>query len=348
MRVLWLSPWLRSLSRVHVDALRAVGVDCLLVTSDQHPETRGERARTDEIVLVPSPRRPGSWPEFASALRRARAFAPDVVVAELVRDPRWAAFAGLAPVVELVHDDDPHDPSERPPRLVRTVQRFWSARAARTVVFSGYVADSLAARGRVAQSVPLTSDLPDDAVPPLVPAADRHDVVLVGRLLPYKNLPVALAAWERHVGGPHDRGDRLVLVGGGDTGPLPDRVVHRTGSYRYADVVPTLAAAKASLVHYRHASQSGAQLLSMQLGVVPICSPRGALFSVAPPGAPVLDVDDVGGLAAAFDRVADPETAAALGAAARADYRSRFTAAHAAHALRDAFSAVARGRATAR
>ncbi len=342
MRVLWLSPWLRGLARVQIDALAELGVDTLLVTSDNHPETR-DSTRPDEIVLRPSPKRPSSWPEFREAWRRARTFAPDVVVAELVRDPRWSAFARLAPVVHAVHDDEPHDFSERPPAWTRAVGHSWQRTAVETVVFSEYVADVLAVRGITTAVVPLTSDLPDAAVPPFVPAAARHDVVLVGRLLPYKNAPVAFAAWERHVGGTAYRGDRLVLVGGGSPGPLPAAVEHRDGSYAYADVVPTLAAAKASLVHYRHASQSGTQLLSMQLGVVPVASPRGALFTTQPPGAPVVDVDDVDALAAVFDDLADPETAAAAGSAARAHYRERYSAARAAEAWVEPLERAARG-----
>lgn len=341
MRVLWLSPWLRGLARVQIDALAAHGVQALLVTSDQHPETRGP-ARTDEIVLRPSPRRPGSWPEFTAAWTRAREFAPDVVVAELVRDPRWSAFARLAPVVHAVHDDEPHDASERPPVWSRAVVRSWQRSAVRTVVFSEYVADVMAVRGVAAAVVPLTSDLPDALVPPLVPAAGRHDIVLAGRLLPYKNGPVAFAAWERHRVGAGYRGDRLVLIGGGEVGPLPAGVVHRGGSYRYADVVDDLAAAKASLVHYRHASQSGTQVLAMQVGVAPIASPRGALFTTQPPGAPVVDTDDVDGLAAAFDAFADPDLAVRVGALAQERYRAERSADHAARAWLPVLTAAQR------
>ncbi|MHA3702422.1 glycosyltransferase [Jatrophihabitans sp. YIM 134969] len=338
--MLWLSPWLRGLARVQVDALAARGVETLLITSDQHPETRGA-ARPDEIVVRPSPKRPASWPEFRQAWQQARQFAPDVVVAELVRDPRWSVFARLAPVVHAVHDDEPHDVSERPPPWTRAVEGTWQRSAAQTVVFSEYVADVMAVRGVEATVVPLTSDLPDTAVPELVPADRRRDVVLVGRLLPYKNAPVAFAAWERHRTGPAFRGDRLVLVGGGDPGPLPAGVVHREGTYRYDDVVPTLAAAKASLVHYRHASQSGTQLLAMQLGVAPIASPRGALFTTQPPDAPVVDVDDVDGLVAALDRLADPLVAAEVGTAARRHYRDHHAVDHAAAAWLEVLSRAA-------
>jgi hypothetical protein len=93
------------------EALRRRGVDVLLVTSDQHPES--DAARDYELVLDPRFRRAATWPATLAAWRRVREYRPDVVIAELVADPRWIALAGSAPRVQLVHDDRPHDP--RPP-----------------------------------------------------------------------------------------------------------------------------------------------------------------------------------------------------------------------------------------
>ena len=92
LRVLWLSPWMRPLARVHAEALQRRGVEMLLVTSDRHPES--DAARDYEIVLDPRFRTASTWPTSFGAWRRIRAFGADVVVTELVRDPRWIAFAG--------------------------------------------------------------------------------------------------------------------------------------------------------------------------------------------------------------------------------------------------------------
>ncbi len=63
----------------------------------------------------------------------------------------------------------------------------------------------------------------------------------------------------------------------------------------------------------------------MQLGVTPIVSAAGGLPEYQPPGCPPWSVDDVAGLAAAFDELADPCTTAALrGAAAARHYANRF------------------------
>ena len=125
-------------------------------------------------------------------------------------------------------------------------------------------------------------------VPPFVGPDGRRDFVVAGRLNPHKNIDVVLEAWQRHVDGDKWRGDELLLIGDGPLTirTLPAYVRWRTGSYHYADVVTTLAAAKGSVTHYRTASQSGVQVLSMQLGVMPIASPAGGLAEYQPPGFP--------------------------------------------------------------
>src|ERR1700761_184438 len=76
-RVLWLSPSMRPLARVQAEALRERGVDVLLVTTNQHPES--DSARDYELVLDPRFRSASTW--FA-AHRRIREHRPDVVIAE--------------------------------------------------------------------------------------------------------------------------------------------------------------------------------------------------------------------------------------------------------------------------
>jgi glycosyltransferase involved in cell wall biosynthesis len=173
--------------------------------------------------------------------------------------------------------------------------------------------------------VPLPSDLDPALCPPFIGPEDRHDFVMIGRLNAYKNVDVVLEAWQRHVAGDGWRGEDLVFIGDGPAiaGALPKHTRWRPGRYRYCDVVATLAAAKGSVAHYRRASQSGVQVLSMQLGVTPIVSTAGGLPEFQPPGCPV-GVDDVAGLATAFDELADPCTATLRGAAAARHYAQRF------------------------
>lgn len=323
-RVLWLSPWTRPAVRVQSEALIRHGADVLLVTSDRHPES--DAARDYELVLDPRFKTASTWLPTVRAWRRIRRFRPDVVIAEIVRDPRWIALAGLAPRIQVIHDDRPHDPDEQTPAYERAVFDRWGARSAATITYSDYVARAVASRRDVAGTavhvVPLASDVDLARIPPFTQAEDRHDFVLFGRLNPYKNVDVVLEAWRRHVGGQGWRGDNLVLIGDGrlDPAALPKHTRWRTGSYRYADVIATLSTAKGSISHYRRASQSGVQVLSMQLGVMPIVSTAGALPEYQPPGCAPVGVDDVAGLAAAFDLLADPSVAARLGAQAADHY----------------------------
>lgn len=343
-RVLWLSPWLRPLARVQVEALRRHGAEVLLVTSDQHPES--DSARDYELVLDPRFRTAATWRPSLAAWRRIREYRPDVVVAELVRDPRWIALAGRAPRIQLVHDDRPHDAAEQRPSYELEVFDRWGARSAATVTYSDFVAARVTTRRDVAGTpvhvLPLTSDLDPARATGPVGAGDRRDFVMIGRLNPYKNVDVVLRAWQQHVDGKAWRGDKLVLIGDGsiDAARLPAHTEWRSGRYRYSDVLGTLAAAKGSLAHYRRASQSGVQVLSMQLGVMPVVSDRGGLPEYQPPEFRSVGVDDITRLAGAFDELADPATAARLGAVAARHYAQRFAVDHAADRLLDVISSV--------
>ena len=326
-RVLWLSPWMRSLARVQAEALRRRGAEVLLVTSDLHPES--DAARDYELVLDPRFRAASTWPASLEAWRSVRRYRPDVVIAELVRDPRWIALAGRASRIQLVHDDRPHDAAELRPAYEAAVLDRWGARSAATVTYSDHVAAAVSTRRDVADTqvhvLPLTSDLDPALVPALTGADGRRDFVMVGRLNPYKNVDVVLEAWRRHVDGGGWRGDNLVFIG---DGPIMDRRLPKhtswhAGTYRYQEVVTTLAAAKGSIAHYRRASQSGVQVMSMQLGVMPVVSTIGGLPEYQPPGCPPVGVDDVAGLVAVFDELADPVTAARRGAEAARYYAQR-------------------------
>lgn len=336
MKIAWLSPWLRTLARVQVDALHQAGHECRLVTSDQHYQPM--TARGYERVLDPRPRDPRTLAPLLRVVREMRAWRPDVVVVELVWDPRWLMLARLAPMVHLIHDDAPHDATETRPHWQQALFAHLSRRAVCTVAFSEYVADRV---GAVA--VPLTSDVSDAELPP--EPGQRRDFVLYGRMSPYKNVPIALRAWQAHVGSGAYRGDRFLLIGDGplDLPALPPHCEWRRGRYSYADVLGVLAGAKGLLVHYRNATQSGVQLLSEQLGVVPIVSDAGALPDFQPPDEPPIGVDDVDGLAAAFAGLADPAIAAARGKACREHYQAHFSATRSAAAIEDVLRRVARG-----
>jgi glycosyltransferase involved in cell wall biosynthesis len=330
---------------VQVDALQAIGHECLLVTSDQHYQPM--TARGYERILDPRPRDPRTIGPLLRVYAQARRWRPDVVVTELVWDPRWLLLANLAPMVHLIHDDQPHDATEARPGWQWSLFNHLTRRAARVVAFSDHVADRLAPLLRHRPAVvPLTSDLAAADVP--VAPDQRQDFVLYGRMSPYKNVPVALAAWREHLASGEHRGDRLLLIGDGplDLTPadLPPFCEWRRGRYSYPDVLGVLAGAKGSLVHYRQATQSGVQLLSLQLGVPPIVSDSGALPAFQPPDEPPIGVDDVAGLAEVFADLADPAIAAARGKACQQYFTDRFAAPRSAALLSGVLTEAARSR----
>src|SRR6201992_2211894 len=330
LRVAWLSPLMRPLARVQGEAVRARGIDVVLVTTDRHPES--DARRDYEMVLDLRFRTASTW---LAAWRRIREHRPDVVIAEQVRDPRWIALAGRTPRIQLVHDERREEGGRRRRAFARAMFDRWASRSAATVPCSHDTAIAAATRRDVAGTpvnvLPLCSDLDPALVPPFVGPEERHDFVMAGQLGSQKNIDVVLEAWQRHVDGGSWRGDELLLIGNGPLviRTLPAYVRWRPGNYRYADVVSTLAAAKGSVAHYRVASQSGVQMLSMHLGVMPIVSPVGGLPEYQPPALPPVGVDDVAGLTSAFDDLADPLTATLRRAAAARHYADSFAVDHA-------------------
>lgn len=327
MRVLWVAPWGRPLAEVLAAGLRTHGAEVLVVTTPRHYE---DAAGTDGAVVVAgSPRHPSSWGSAVDAVRACRRFRPDVVVTEDFADPRLLPLLRGAPVAVLVHDDAPHDVTEVRPWRRRVVGARVLSSADLLVTFSEFVAGHARGRGGApVVTVPLPSEVPQSLVPPLVAAADRRDVVVLGRINPYKDVPTTLAAWERHVAGPGYRGDELVIIGDGNEADLtlPAHASWRRERFQFADVVPVLARAKASVVHYRSATQSGVQVTSMQCGTAAVVSDAGGLAEYLPPSVEPVPAGDVAGLAAALDELAHPAVAAAAGAAARAHHDACCTA----------------------
>lgn len=341
MRILWLSPWLRSLARLHAENLERLGAEVMLVTSDLHPES--DLPRPYETVLLGRPVPTRGWLPALDAYRRAKAFAPDVVVTELLRDPRWRAFASLAPRIRMVHDDKPHDETHGAPWWNRLFFDRWDARADATVVFSDYVADAMRAVDASSHIyvAPLISDLDPALVPGLVPAAGRKNFVLIGRQRPYKNHAVVFEAWEAHTRSRSWQGDELIMLGTGDIAcPMPAHARWERRPFEYSQAAGEIARAKGSIVHCRKASQSGVQLLSMQLGVATIVSTAGALPEYQPPGMSVTAPDDVDGLAHALGVLSDPNEAEIQGKTALEHFSTQYDSVVAARRLLDIFADV--------
>ena len=328
MRVLFLAPWFRTLANNWARELIALGLDVLVVTTENHfqplPPRRGE------IVLAHRPRSVAGAVEFPRLLEAVRRFSPDVVLAEQFRDPRLAFVAAAhTPHVLMVHDADPHDETHAVPWQKRLLMGRIEPRVVSVVTFSRSVARIVQARNphRPVTVIPLPSEMSDDFVPQLVPPDERSDFFCVGRLRPYKNLALVADAWEQHVRSQSYRGDTLRILGSGELGfDLPTRSEWVHGTFAFEDVAPQLAAGKASIALYSSGSQSGAQIFSMQVGCPPIVSTVGGLREYQLPALPPLSPTDVTGLVAQLAELSDPVRAAALGAASMGAYRERFSA----------------------
>ncbi|WP_168582231.1 glycosyltransferase family 4 protein [Gephyromycinifex aptenodytis] len=325
MKVLWLSPWFRTLSVAWANGLRSDGHEVVVATTSQHFDAPALHP-ADILFRGPWRSRLG-MAELREAHSYVRRFAPDVVVTEITRDPRFLLLAPAGvPLVITTHDARAHDAANRTPLMRRLSGGVLGRRAALEVCFSSRVKDELGPRRHPVEVLPLTSEMPEDATPELVGPADRRDFFVVGRLSSYKNLPVILEGYRQHQQSTSFRGDRLVVVGGGDPGcPIPSDVEWVKGRFAFADLAPRLAAGKASICLYSAGSQSGVQVLGAQCGVRTLVSEVGGLAEYLPKGEVPLPHRDPGCLAQALDLLADPERAAADGRRHRELYLSSFS-----------------------
>lgn len=336
MRILFVIPWGRALARVYCDELIRLGHEVALVTTGRHYEK--QPARPYELLFSGTPKQPSSWPGLVRSLNAARRFAPDVIVTEEFNDPRLLVpLMGSTPVATLVHDDRPHDHLHERAFHHRVVYNRVADKADLRVTFSEYVAQAVRARGTgPVATVPLPSDAGEHLVPPFVPAEGRRDMVMIGRIGPYKNLPGAFEGWAEHVAGSGYRGDKLIVIGDGHfDGTLPPECEWQRGRFQFGDAMPVLAAAKASLAYYASASQSGVQVISMQCGTAAVVSATGGLAEYLPPGEQAVPLGRPDLLGAALDELADPQVAADRGQDGRQRYEQRHHVTPAAQALVD-------------
>jgi glycosyltransferase involved in cell wall biosynthesis len=324
MRIALIAPWFRTLGQVYGRALSQQGHDVLLVTTDGH--FQAGYGWVPELLLparLKAREGPKAW---MAARRRLRAWRPDAVLQDQTWDVRLAALGRGAPRALVVHDAAPHDSLHVPPAWQRAVvgrQR----RASRDVVcFSRAVATRLTADVHArTHVVPLTSELPEDLVGPVATARERRDFLVLGRISPYKNVETVFAAWAAHVGSPAYRGDELVLLGDGHLeAALPPATRWERRRFDFRAEAAGLHRFKASINLYAEASQSGAQLTSMQLGVMPISSTAGGLPEYQPLERGCIPALDVGGVVRSLGELADPGLAEREGRAARQHYATHF------------------------
>lgn len=325
VRIVWLAPWFRTLGVAWADGLRELGHDVSVISSEMHFDPPPLHA--DDVLVRHPWRSVAGAREFVAMRRLVRDRRPDVVVSEVMRDPRYLGLVpGGVPLALTTHDAVAHDAANRTPFMRRVTGRGLERRADLEVCFSRYVAREVGPRSHPVEVLPLTSEMAETATPRLVGPADRRDFYVVGRLSAYKNIATVIDAYRRHQESPAYRGDRLVLVGGGDPEcVVPDDVLWERGRFRFADLAPRLAAAKASVCLYSTGSQSGVQVMSMQCGTACVVSDVGGLREYLPEGETPVPVGEPEALARRFDELADPDEAARSGARASVTYEQKYS-----------------------
>ena len=341
MRILQLSPWFRTLSQLWGQEFAAAGHEVLTVTKTAHMEHLS--ASGSEVIMDARPRTPAGWREWLRAQATVRAFDPDVVLAEQVRDVRFALLARTTPTVLMVHDGEPHDTFHREPWQRRMSARLRTGSVRRIVTFSRFVARQLSPADVPIRVVPLPSEMPDATRPTLVPAGQRRDFITFGRVLPYKNLDVVMAAWRTFKADHPGNDDRLIVLGAGIPVTLdgPD-LMRYDEEYQFAGLVTELAHCKASIAFYRKGSQSGAQVLSMQVGCPALVSAVGGLPEYQIADLPCPDADDPAGLTTLLGLTADPVVSEALGRSSRSWYDEHYSVRRSGEQLVSVLEEVAR------
>ena len=335
MRVLWLAQWFRSLANIYGRGLTIEGHEVQIITTSKHPEPGPPLV--EELVCPKRPYDPTWAHTFVQAERMYRRFRPDVVITDEVTDPAFAVLVQrMRPRWLVIHDALPHDHTHELHGLRKRIRAAEWRRPSHILTFSEHVARVVKSANYNRHSaqvhrIKLLSDVRDEDVPRLRTRNQRRDFVLMGRIAPYKNVDHVLRAWDVHVNSSHYRGDRLIIWGAGQRHPeAPGVSAQRNSSvewrpevYRYSEIRDGhFSGFKGNLCVYSEASQSGIQILSAQLGVVPIVSNVGGLPEYQAPALPVLDPADQEGLVDVLNRVADPDIATELGQIARDSYVS--------------------------
>ena len=235
----------------------------------------------------------------------------------------WSSF--LAPAVQaagaryvtIVHDADAHPGDHRTGWAQMLLQRA-AQRADRVLTLSGSVTDRLAAAGRIPREKLVTLFHPDlgyaPALAPQPPASGAPlRLLFMGRIMPYKGLPVFLDAVEilraRNI--PVEIG----VFGEGTLGPdaarlvsLGAEVVNRWLSD--AEIGAVLPRFHAMVLSHTEASQSGVAATALGSGLPVIATPVGGLTEQISDGRTGLLARraDAPALAEAFMRLAgDPQ-----------------------------------------
>jgi glycosyltransferase involved in cell wall biosynthesis len=296
MRVLVAVDWFLKYGSEQALGLSEAGADVRVLCRDHLQEFGGDHDEWEaaigalerggvgvEVVSgrAASPR--AAW-SLARQGRRLARWRPDIVHAHPNHDPWLLALTRGRPTVLTVHDPLPHPGQRALPPVKRRLDRAWMARAAGYFVHGERLRAAL--RGQLGGERPVAV-IPHGARPAPAPLAVplRRDVLLFGRLEPYKGVRVLVAAMRRVW---ESRPDiRLTVAGAGPAAadvPAHPRIRRVERYVPAAEAVRLFAEASLVAAPYTEASQSGVVSLALAQGIPCVLTDLGALpdLAVAP------------------------------------------------------------------
>lgn len=228
-------------------------------------------------------------------------------------DPRHATLGLRFPVAFEIHDPQPHtgDGDSHFPAPVRGITRFAELTSSCLVLHSANLTPQLlpSLQRLPLAIVPLGAHM--ERVP--LPVPNRPSLLLVGRLLGYKGVDTALAAFPAIAAARPDC--KLVFAGNGDMaeavrGIGNANVVLHDGYVTEEELEGLFAEASLVLLPYKDATQSGVGLQAIGHGVPCIVTRTGGLPDLVPAARQnwVVPVNDPRGLADAVLGALDHDT----------------------------------------
>jgi alpha-maltose-1-phosphate synthase len=311
LKIALLNDWFLKYTTEQAVGLRSAGADVAVVCRDHLQEFNSDRHEWQErigvlqatgvrvLVIRGRTRSLEAARSGTAAAARLQAWRPDVVHAHPSTDPWLHVAATGFPLVLTVHDPVPHEGQPEPKGVSAVLDNGWRSRA-----------DAFVVHGQALKilTLPVARERPVWVIPHgLKPTAkaysppERHNVLLFGRLEPYKGIAVLVEAmrrvWEQ-------RPDVELTVAG--EGPAAKEVpAHRMirRLLRYipeAEVDGLLASATLVAAPYTAASQSGVVSLALSRGIPTIVSDQGALPDLAVEPGLLVAADDAAALSQAI------------------------------------------------
>ncbi|MGY1751786.1 glycosyltransferase family 4 protein [Blastococcus sp. SYSU D01042] len=348
--------------RMFLEALAALGPDVLAVLSTSGPLVEAVRSRGHEVLVMDfpvlrkvelkDPRKAAvfGW-RFLRSVRTLsawlRAQGTAVLYVSTVTAPEWLLAGRLARVRVVCHVHESM-PMPRPARtLLLSPLLAADVVVANSATTQEWVAHAPGARVAQRTRVVHNGVRPPDA-PATAAATGSRDLVVVGRLSTIKGQDTAIRATALVRAAGHDVS--LTLVGDCYPGyeavesdlrelAVRERVDQVTTFTGFADPAPHVAGAAVVLVPSRVESFGLVAVEALLLGRPVVAARTGGLREVVRDGETglLVDADDPRALADAVIRLLrDPQLAASLGQAGRADAEARFSMAAFTAALADA------------